>query len=131
MKTHVILLLILLLGFISCKKEDEDSIDYRDIIVGEYIGIRIDCQLSDEGGHISRDTSDLQINLTKSESDSLIKIAFTPGNLSYKFKYSDGKFRSIMDYRPPTLIIEGDSLSFHYQSGIGPVWMDCNAKKER
>lgn len=129
MKTRLLQILLLAACFYSCDKDEEDSFDYRNAIIGEYKGTRVDSQMAEYGGTITSKYSLVTINLTKSESDSIIIISLIPGESKYPFKYSKEKFKSTQDYRPPKLSLTGDSLYFFYQPGIGPVWMECFTKK--
>jgi len=47
------------------------------------------------------------------------------------FTYRNGVFRSLLPLHAPYLKISNDSLYYYYKGGLGPVWSECFAKKQR
>ncbi len=132
---NLLIILLLAIGFSNCKKEESNSSsisnnsDYRNPIIGIYKGIRVNTSWN--GSYYEKDSSDITINITKSNIDSLINLNFNPTTTSSStFKYlNNNTFVCTSNYHPPTLKISNDSLFYHHQEGLGPIWYDCYAKK--
>ncbi len=124
------LLLIVLAGFISCKKDKPQAPDYRDAVVGEYTGIRVITTLPDTTGLVS-DTTLATVFLTKSTVDTMVIIRFDPDTYGeIPFAYSGGEFYTYyLGPHSPTLSVEGDELHFKHQPGLGPYWVEYFAQK--
>ena len=118
MKIPLILCFGILTGLISCQKDPPGSTDYRDDITGEYEGIRVDTYWVDTVVGFGHDTSGVLIDLTKSDSDSIIDISFNPPYSSedFSFTYTDGQFIPTTGYHPPVLTLKNDSLYFMHQA---------------
>ena len=129
MKTNLILTFGLFLGIISCKKEIDT--DYRDVVIGNYSGIRVDTRWIDFVIGYGHDTTNVVLSLTKSELDSVIDIGFNPpySYENFSFKYLKGQFISTTYYHPPKLKLKNDSLYFRHQGGLGPIWTECFCRK--
>ena len=73
---NLLIILLLAIGFSNCKKEESNSSsisnnsDYRNPIIGIYKGIRVNTSWN--GSYYEKDSSDITINITKSNIDSLI-----------------------------------------------------------
>ncbi|HOG19380.1 MAG TPA: hypothetical protein PKW37_02935 [Salinivirgaceae bacterium] len=129
MKTKL-LLIGLLLGLISCGKENPKIEDYREKIAGDYVGIQVDTRWINTTVGYTHDTSDVTITLTLSKQDSIVDIAFNPPYYyNFSFKYTGDRLISTTDFHPPTLNLKNDSLYFKHQAGLGPIWMECFCKK--
>ena len=128
MNIRVTIIVAIGLGLFSCEKEiNSEKIDYRNEIVGNYIGIRVNTSWINTVGW-DRDTSDIVVTLSKSRSDSIIDISFDPdywSSTQFSFKYKDGQFKATTYYHAPTLSLSNDSLYFFHQPGLGPIWMQC------
>ncbi len=131
MKLYQFILLGLIIGLISCEKENSKPIDYRNSVIGEYAGIRIDTYWINATVGYGHDTTAIIINLSKSDLDSIIDISFNPtySDEDFSFKYVDGQFISTTYYHPPILTLVNDSLYFKHQGGLGPIWTECFTKK--
>jgi hypothetical protein len=131
MKT--ILFLGLTIAFISCKKSPSQVYDYRDSIIGDYIGFSVTTRWIDTIVGYGHDTSGVKISLMKSELDSIINTSFNPSfsSQNFSFKYSGGQFISTTLYHPPVLTSFNDSLYFKHQPGLGPIWTECFAQKTK
>lgn len=116
----------------SCKKDEEPELvaDYRDAITGNYSGIKVITSPADSGIGFDYDTTAVVLNISRSETDSLIGLVFAgESSGTYTFKYSGGLFTSTASYHPPTLSLVNDSLFFSHQPGLGPYWINCYTKK--
>ena len=124
-KTVITTGLFLLTMFVSCEREPDE----RDDVTGTYSGISVVSSRVDYDYY--HDTTDIEMFLTKSRKDSIIVVDFYPEIYSegFKFKYHDGKFTSLIDYHPPRLTMNIDSLFFYYQPGLGPSWTECLTRK--
>lgn len=130
MKKIIFILLTSVIVIYSCKKDEEPETDYRDAITGNYSGIRVITSPSDSGIGLDHDTSAVVLNISRSETDSMIGLVFAgDSNGTYTFKYSGGAFTSTASYHPPTLTLTNDSLFFSHQPGLGPYWINCYTKK--
>lgn len=135
LKRNLLIILLFAIGFTNCKKEESNSStvsnnsDYRNPIIGTYKGVRVNTSWN--GSYFKKDSSDITIKITKSNIDSLIDLNFNPTTTSSStFKYTNNNtFVCTSNYHPPTLNISNDSLFYHHQEGLGPIWYDCYAKK--
>lgn len=111
----------------ACKKEDTNSYDYRDVVIGDFNGIKVHSYWKDTVVGYGHDTTSIQVSLAKSESDSVIDIRFDPGysSGSFSFKYIGGEFYSTTNYHPPVLELTNDSLYYYHKAGLGPSWTEC------
>ncbi len=131
---HGIVILLLISVLFACKKDKVQNtvipLDYREAVIGEYVGIRINTQWT--GSAFSYDTTQISMFLTKSASDSIIDLAFNPviSNLAYSFLYSGGTFTCTNSFHAPSMTLSHDTLFFHVQPGLGPYWDDCITKKK-
>lgn len=121
----------LIIGLISCNKDNSIITDYRDIVTGDYNGIRVNTYWIDTITGFGHDTSHITLTLEKSELDSIIDISFNPDypNEDFSFKLVDGEFVSTTYYHPPILKLTDDSLYYRHQAGLGPIWTECFTKK--
>jgi hypothetical protein len=131
LKTLLLLLLGIFFGLISCDKDNSEPRDYRDIVIGDYSGIRVNTYWIDTIVGFGHDTSTIILTLAKSNVDSIIDISFNPdySNEEFSFKLYDGQFVSTTYYHPPILKLTNDSLYFKHQAGLGPIWTECFTKK--
>lgn len=132
MKTQLTIVLALFIGLMSCTKDK--SPDYRDIVTGNYSGIRVNSywHMIDTVAVFEQDTTTIILTLTKSEIDSVIDLSFNPyySNQEYSFKFKDGQLTSLDNYHAPTIKLINDSLYFNHQPGLGPYWVACFTKKK-
>lgn len=131
MKIHVILGLGLFIGLFSCDKDTAEITDYRDIVTGDFNGIRVNTYWIDTVVGMGYDTSSIILTLTKSELDSIIELSFNPeySTENFFFEFKDEEFTSTTNYHPPTLKLTNDSLYFWHMPGLGPYWTRCFTKK--
>lgn len=131
MKIQLILVLGLFIGLISCDKDTLETKDYRDIVIGDYNGIRVNTYWIDTIVGFGYDTSNIILTLTKSEMDSIIDLSFNPDYSieDFSFKFENGQFISTAYYHPPILKLTNDNLYFKHQAGLGPIWTECFTKK--
>jgi hypothetical protein len=129
MKIQWIAMLALVAGLVSCTKDSPVTADYRDAVVGDYVGISVFTYWGGNG--FNHDTSDIMISLTKSDMDSLVKLSFIPKYHAeyFLFVFEGGAFTSKLVYRPPVLKLSYDSLYFKHLPGLGPYWKECFAIK--
>jgi hypothetical protein len=128
--------LLCLLGIIGCKNHSSTTvpvtIDERDSVTGTYYGIHIHFN-----GDVQPawDTTLAEVKLIKSDIDSLI--IFCPDlNCNFytqqnTFKYHNYTFIAIMGYHHPVLQYAHDSIIYHWQPSLGPIWDDYRCKKLR
>jgi hypothetical protein len=114
---------------ITCKKEK--MLDERDDVTGNYKGILIQTLWNDS--ILVHDTSNIEMTLVKSNSDSIIELRSNPilNDPDLLFHYHNKTF---ICTNPGSchwleLIMSNDSLYFHRQCGLGPYWIDCKVKK--
>ena len=128
MKIHTLKLLVIL-AFFSCEKEnsDENLPDYRNVVTGEYQGIKYDYQLSWDGtswNTVYGDTTEttLMVDILN-DSDSLIRLSLSV-DYAYAYLYRDGKFEIDPEtgcYHCPSIqLTENGSLKAVWQPGLGP-----------
>lgn len=132
MKTQLTIILALFIGLMSCTKDKAP--DYRDIVTGDYAGIRVNSywHMIDTVAVFEQDTTNIILTLTKSEIDSVINLSFSPyySNQEYSFKFKDGQLTSLNYNHAPTIKLINDSLYFNHQPGLGPYWVACFTKKQ-
>ncbi len=123
-----IISIIIIILIISCDKEATSYPDYRYNILGTYNGIQIDTRLSGTWIH---DTTFASMIISKSTSDSIInlQILSASSNESYQFKYSNNVFTSVLTYHAPQLWLSNDTLFYHIQTTLAPIYGDCICKK--
>lgn len=126
MKTKVVLLIGFLIGLCSCEKENSKIKDYRDEVIGEYKGKCVKTYWIDTLVAYGHDTTDVILNLSKSDSDSIVDLDYSSG---FSFTYKDGEFISDILYMPAILTLQNDDLYFKHQPGKAPVWYECYAKR--
>lgn len=129
MKSFLTILLFLFIVIFSCTKNTSsntiNTFDERDDVIGLYTGIKVETRWQDTVIGYSKDTSNISLMLTKSNSlDSIINVSFSDGN-NYNYKYNAGNFIYQTNYHAPTLTKYIDSLYFYHQPGLGPIWTEC------
>jgi len=132
MKIHLIVILGIFVGCMSCKRDDGTTApDCRNAVVGDYSGIRVSTSWNDADFKYDHDTTFVLITLSKSAVDSIIDITFTPPltNEDYSFIYRSGQFVCTTNYHAPQLTVTNDSLYCKYQGGLAPIWDEFFAKK--
>jgi hypothetical protein len=146
MKTIVFFLLTLLCIVSSCKKDsmvtyeitrdlpwsnpDSSSADYRDTIVGDYVGVYIYKHWVDSNLTWAYDSSATTLTISKSANDSLIELTGNPQHIQESiFKYENNLFISQTTYHAPNLWLENDSLFYTWKPALGPFWLLLFAKK--
>jgi hypothetical protein len=138
MRINLIILFGLFIGLISCKKDNPETKDYpknvkdyREKVIGEYTGIRVDTYWIDTIVGYGHDTTNVTLILKISQLDSIVDIDFIPPYSveEFSFKYINEQFISTSNYHPPTLILANDSLYFKHQPGLGPIWTEMFTKK--
>lgn len=128
-----LLLSFLLIGFSSCAY-DYIHADYRDVVCGEYTGIKVESALYSEA-----DTVVLYaLSLEKSDEDSIVDLVYQVivddtiyTSPTYAF-YFTGEVFQYAGYDPewvPTLVFTNPDLHFHHQPGLGPYYIDLYATK--
>ena len=119
---------------LSCNKDKVDDIEIEkvneiDQFIGTYVGIEI-YTVFDSLEYVS-DTSDLIITLSKTSEESTVNINYSTNGRSDLFTFENGKFHYVgSPYHSPTLYIPNDTLFYHHQPGLGPLWYDRIAIKE-
>ena len=123
-----IISIIIIILIISCDKEATSYPYYRYNIIGMYNGIQIDTRLSGTWIH---DTTFASMIISKSTSDSIInlQILSASSNELYQFKYSNNVFTSVLTYHALQLWLSNDTLFYHIQTTLAPIYGDCICKK--
>lgn len=128
-----LILWFLLIGLSSCTY-DYIHDDYRDVVCGEYTGIKVESAL-----YMEADTIVLYaLSLEKSEEDSIVDLVYQVlvddsiyTSLTYSF-YFTGEVFQYPGYDPewkPSLEFTNPDLHFHLQPGLGPFYIDLYATK--
>ncbi len=131
----VIALLLLSLLF-ACEKDSSTTdrpVDPRDSIIGIYEGFRVASYWSNESSKFEIDTLDIVIQVSKSDTDSMVVAGIMPKKETegYIFKYSNGMLYANGYLHPPTLRIVNDSLYFYFKPGLAPRWTEWFATKQQ
>ena len=130
-RTSLIILLGLFIGSTSCKKDNLETNDYLEEVVGDYMGFIVNTYWIDTIVGYGHDTMDVTLILTIAEPDSTVDIEFKPlySSEDFSFKYVNEQFISTSEYHPPSLTLVNDSLYFKHKAGLGPIWTECFTKK--
>ena len=131
----VIVLLLLSLLF-ACEKDSSTTdrpVDPRDSIIGIYEGFRVASYWSNESSKFEIDTLDIVIQVSKSDTDSIVVAGILPlnENDTYLFKYCNGMLYANEYMHPPTLRIVNDRLYFYFKPGLGPSWTEWFATRQQ
>jgi len=120
--------ILFIILFTNCNKEKTSLPDYRVYVAGNYDGISV---ITSWNGNWVYDTTATTMILSIATSDSMVDLTFSPTQLDgkYTFKYSNATFTSMLYYHPPSLRLSNDTLFYHIQQGLGPIWTDCICKK--
>jgi len=133
MKTNVLLLFALCLGFMSFKKSKKEPKDHRKEILGDYSGFTVKTFWIDSIVDYGHDTFDVTLTIVPLEQDSLVAVTFDPpySKTGFSFTYADSLFTSTSIYHPPMLKFNNDTLYFMHQPGFAPFWTECFTKKDK
>lgn len=105
------------------------KLDYRNRVIGDYIGIGIHTYWA---GSFIHDTAHYaKLNFSKSSLDSIVYLTINSTVDSY---YKLRKDTFICTYAPghiASLKLSNDTLYYHHQPGNGPNWDDFIAKKKK
>jgi hypothetical protein len=108
--------------------EISGMLDYRNRVIGDYIGIGIHTYWA---GSFIHDTAHYaKLNLSKSSLDSIVCLTINSTEDSHYKLRKDTFICTSLSGHFPTLKLSNDTLYYHYQAGNGPNWHDYIVKKK-